>query len=68
MSKGDKVSIELGGGPPWGFRLGGGADFGCPLEIAKVCSNINLLIFLIFSFERAFEMTIILQLCFDQWL
>ena len=43
MSKGDKVSIELGGGPPWGFRLGGGADFGCPLEIAKVCSNINLL-------------------------
>lgn len=36
MSKGDTVSIELVGGPPWGFRLGGGADFGCPLEIAKV--------------------------------
>lgn len=36
MNKGDKVSIELVGGPPWGFRLGGGSDFGCPLEIAKV--------------------------------
>lgn len=36
MGKGDKLSIELVGGPPWGFRLGGGSDFGCPLEIAKV--------------------------------
>lgn len=36
MSKGERVSVELVGGPPWGFRLGGGADFGCALEIAKV--------------------------------
>lgn len=43
MSKGDKVSIQLVGGPPWGFRLGGGADFGCPLEIAKVGSPLNLM-------------------------
>ena len=40
MNKGDKVSIELVGGPPWGFRLGGGADFGCPLEIAKVRKSV----------------------------
>ncbi|XP_067945021.1 synaptopodin-2-like isoform X2 [Watersipora subatra] len=39
MSKGERVSVELVGGPPWGFRLGGGADFGCALEIAKLRKN-----------------------------
>lgn len=31
--------IRLTDSGPWGFRLGGGDDFGCPLQVAKVCIN-----------------------------
>lgn len=35
--EGTEVTIYLKDGGPWGFRLGGGAEFGCPLQVAKVC-------------------------------
>lgn len=33
---GEERVIELKDGGPWGFRLSGGAEFGCPLQVAKV--------------------------------
>lgn len=36
QSNGEERVIELKDGGPWGFRLGGGAEFGCPLQVAKV--------------------------------
>lgn len=54
MVKGDKLSIQLVGGPPWGFRLGGGADFGCPLEIAKVRRSLT-------AYNKSFDNRVILS-------
>jgi len=31
-----EVTIQLEHGGPWGFRLKGGADYACPLQVAKV--------------------------------
>ena len=34
MVTGERVTVTLTGGAPWGFRLQGGGSF--PLEVAKV--------------------------------
>ena len=35
MVTGERITITMTGGAPWGFRLQGGGNF--PLEVAKVC-------------------------------
>lgn len=39
---GTEHTIKLADGGPWGFRLSGGADYGCPLQVAKVRSNLTI--------------------------
>jgi len=36
------VKVKLSDGGPWGFRLSGGADYGCPLQVAKVSLLLKL--------------------------
>nr|XP_032825164.1 synaptopodin 2-like protein [Petromyzon marinus] len=32
----ERVVVRIGGGPPWGFRLGGGREARSPLRVLKV--------------------------------
>ena len=36
--KGKLYKVVLSGGPPWGFTLTGGSEFGSRLYVKKVCS------------------------------
>jgi len=45
MVTGERLTVTLTGGAPWGFRLQGGGTF--PLEVAKVGKTIMLPHFLI---------------------
>ena len=42
MVTGERVTVTITGGAPWGFRLFGGGNF--PLEVAKVCGLMFLLL------------------------
>ena len=41
----EEVVLSLSGGPPWGFRLQGGAEHHRPLQVAKVrlCVSVDVL-------------------------
>ena len=50
---GEGFTLSLRDGGPWGFRLTGGAEYGCPLQIAQVSIKFILSPVLITSIASA---------------